>query len=244
MRLDRDAYLAAVQADGARVQELCPGQLEQPVPSCPGWLIRDAVLHLGFVHRINGSRLRRHSRSRDDRDTPTAPDDADLCAWFAEGVEQLLEVAHGLGPDTPIWNWSGTDPTAAFWFRRMAHETVVHRWDVEAALGVVSPIARNLAEDGVDEFFEVFWTRDREIFTGEGEWIRIQTLDGGQDWWVGALPGGAGIGREAPLTAAATTIGAAPPELFLGLWRRLPPEVLRIEGDQQLAARFLAAPHL
>ena len=244
MRLDRDDYFAAVRADSERVAELCVGRLDVPVPPCPGWSVRDAVVHLGFVHRINGSRLRRRSRSRDDRDSPTAPDDQQLPEWFAQGVDELVGAARDLSPATPVWNWSGADQTAGFWFRRLAHETAVHRWDVEAAAGDPSQIPSRLAGDGIDEFFEVFWKREPEVFTGSGEWVEIRGREGDQQWWVGAQPEGATIQPEAPGVAAAAVLTGPPSELFLALWRRLPAEVLEIKGNQELAARFLASPHL
>ena len=51
--------------------------------------------------------------------------------------------------------------TAAFWFRRQAHETAVHRWDAQRAAtpSSVDPIDATLAADGVDEWLEVFVPR-------------------------------------------------------------------------------------
>jgi hypothetical protein len=44
------------------------------------------------------------------------------------------------GPDEPAWTFWPDDQTCAFWFRRMAHETVVHRVDAELAAGEVTPV--------------------------------------------------------------------------------------------------------
>lgn len=244
MRLDRGDYLASVKADSERVGALCVGRLDLSVPSCPGWAVRDAVVHLGFVHRVNASRLRRRSRSRDDRDSPTAPDDGRLPAWFAEGVAELEEAAAGIDPTTPVWNWSGQDQTAGFWFRRMAHETAVHRWDVEAAALDPGPVPPGLALDGIDEFFEVFWARQPERLSGNGQWLQVHTVEGARSWWIEATPSGASVQSDSPAVAPDAALVAAPSELFLALWRRLPAGVLTITGDQELAARFLAAPEL
>jgi hypothetical protein len=45
-------------------------------------------------------------------------------------------------PATPVWTFSRSDPTATFWHRRMAHETVVHGLlvDAELATGAVGPL--------------------------------------------------------------------------------------------------------
>ena len=244
MRLDREDYLASVKADSERVGALCADRLDLPVPSCPGWAVRDAVVHLGFVHRVNASRLRRRSRSRDDRDSPTAPDDGHLPGWFADGVAELEEAAAGIDPTTPVWNWSGNDQTAGFWFRRMAHETAVHRWDVEAAALDPTPVPPRLAQDGIDEFFEVFWARQLERLSGNGQWLQVRAAGGDPSWWVEATVSGAMVRADSPSVAPDAALVGAPSELFLALWRRLSAGALTITGDQELAARFLAAPEL
>lgn len=242
--LDRADYFASVKAGGARVAELCVGRLELPVPSCPGWCVRDLVLHLGFVHRVTASRLRRQSRSRDDRDSPTAPDDQHLLEWFAEGVAELGQAAANVSPSTPVWNWSGQNQTAGFWFRRMSHETAVHRWDAEAAAGDPRAVPSALADDGVNEFFEVFWERQPERFSGGGEWVQVAARGGDRSWWIGATESGATIQSGNPGAVADAALTADPSQLFLALWRRLPADAITITGDRELAARFLAAPEL
>ena len=38
-------YIELVTADAARLREVVDLGLERPVPSCPGWSVRDAVAH-------------------------------------------------------------------------------------------------------------------------------------------------------------------------------------------------------
>ena len=59
----------------------------------------------------------------------------------------------GIDPDTPVWNWSPR-PDAGFYFRRMLHETSVHRWDAENAVSDTRPVDGEQGRDGVDEFFD------------------------------------------------------------------------------------------
>lgn len=55
-------------------------------------------------------------------------------------------------PDSPTPTWFAADQTVAFWIRRMAQETVVHRIDAELAAGLpVTAVPEDLAIDGIDE---------------------------------------------------------------------------------------------
>ena len=54
------------------------------------------------------------------------------------------------GPDTVVWTWSA-DQTAGFWLRKMVHDGVIHRFDAELAVGLNSPVAADLAADGVTD---------------------------------------------------------------------------------------------
>ncbi len=43
-------YLGALRADGGRLAAVvAAADLDRPVPTCPGWTVRDAVLHTGSV---------------------------------------------------------------------------------------------------------------------------------------------------------------------------------------------------
>ena len=52
-------------------------------------------------------------------------------------------------------------PRLLFWARRQAMETTVHRVDAESALGRCTPLAPDIALDGIDEFLTGFLPRSR-----------------------------------------------------------------------------------
>jgi len=237
-------YLDAVEANGRLLAAGAEGWLDVPVPCCPGWMVEDVVRHTGKVHRHITDRVRRGSTSEDDVTRVKAPRGEDVLPWFREGVADMLGVLGAADLDAPVWNWSATKPqTAAFWPRRMAQETVVHRADVDVARGAVDPIAPVLAADGVDEFFEVFLPLDVEAFTGDGPSVLVRTTDAPTAWTVTAGPGAAEIAREARGDPAATISGVAS-DVLLVLWRRLGVEAVDVAGDRELAERFLAATDL
>ena len=62
----------------------------------------------------------------------------------------------GIDPEAPSWNpFPGVEQVGRVWPRRMAHEAVMHRWDLESTLGDPNPIDAELASDGIDEYFEL-----------------------------------------------------------------------------------------
>ena len=61
--------------------------------------------------------------------------------------------------DAPAWTLDDRDQTAQFWMRRQVHETVMHAWDAEKALGQTRPMDPYLAWDGVLEVRDVIYPR-------------------------------------------------------------------------------------
>jgi uncharacterized protein (TIGR03083 family) len=242
--MDRDDYVRCIRADGDALANAAQGAMAGPVPWCPGWTGHDVVAHTGRVHRLIADRVRRGSRGEDDVERPVVPDGDAVLAWYREGLDELVEVLAACDPGAQVWNWSSIWPnTAAFWPRRMAHETAVHRYDVEGAAGATHPVEAALAADGVDEFLTVHFAEDAAELTGEGEAVRLRTTDPLRAWTVVAGPDRATIEAGAGGDAATTIEGPAS-DLELVLWRRLPPDAIAISGDRALAERFLAAADL
>jgi uncharacterized protein (TIGR03083 family) len=239
--VNRDDFVRSIRADGDALATAAEGAMASPVPPCPGWTGYDVVAHTGKVHRLIGDRVRRGSRGEDDVERPVAPEGGAVLPWYREGLDMLVDVLGTTDPDTPVWNWSSIWPdTAAFWPRRMAHETSVHRHDAEEAARAVRPIATELAGDGVDEFLAVHFAEDAAELTGAGEALLLRTTDVPGEWTVVAGPERAAIHAAATDGAAAMIEGGAS-DLVLVLWRRLPPDAVTISGDRALAERFLAA---
>ena len=135
-------------------------------------------------------------------------------------------------------NWAGR-PTAEFYFRRMAQESAVHRWDAQLAVGDPEPIPIEQAVDGVDELFEVFlgpWAKARGI-VGDGESVHLHATDAdeieGGEWTVTFVPEGVDLER-AHAKAQMAAKGTAS-DLLLFSWNRRPVG-LEVFGDPDLLA--------
>lgn len=102
-----------------------------PVPTCPGWTIRDLVGHVGAGHRWVAGLVEARQRELPPRTEVPAPDDpAAWPEWLTAGARRLVDAVRATGPELPVWTWQA-DRTAGFWLRRMLHDELVHRYWLE-----------------------------------------------------------------------------------------------------------------
>ena len=133
-------------------------ELDAPVPSCPGWSVRDLVVHLGGVHQWAAHAVV-GGNPHLEPEPPTDDGHSGLTAWYRHHASHLVDVLTSTAPDAPAWTLDDRDPTAQFWRRRQVHETVMHVWDAENALGRPRPMDPSLAWDGVLEVRDVIYPR-------------------------------------------------------------------------------------
>ena len=110
---------------------------DAPVPTCPGWTVRDLLAHQGMVHRWATAVVR--------GEDPAGVDDAALEAeglaaadpvgWLLDGAAPLVDALHSAPDDLAVMTFLKEAPPArAFWARRQCHETTVHALDALSAL--------------------------------------------------------------------------------------------------------------
>ena len=247
-RLDASTYLDHVRRDARRVAEVVrTGPLDAGVPACPGWSLRDLVTHLGDVHRWAAMAARTAQRPVEaELDRPPAGGSDELAAWIVEGADRLAATLEGLEPSAPTWHPFPVAKVAGLWPRRQAHETAVHRWDAESAVGDVTPIDATLASDGIDEYFELGLPRlvVREGVRLPDGSLHVHCTDVDGEWLVTSADGGLHVRREHAKGDAALR---GPAEvLLLALWGRDAPgrDALEVVGDPAVAdvVRYLVGP--
>ncbi|MEO6510408.1 MAG: maleylpyruvate isomerase family mycothiol-dependent enzyme [Nocardioides sp.] len=133
------------------------GDLEAPVTFCPGWTVRDLVVHLGGVHQWAAHAVLEGTPNL--RPDPAEPARSELAAWYRRHASNLVEVLTERPAEAAAWTLDDQNPTAGFWRRRQVHETAMHVWDAEEALGEPRPIDPSLAWDGVLEVVDVIYPR-------------------------------------------------------------------------------------
>lgn len=208
------------------------------VPSCPGWRVRDLVRHQGAVHRW-ATRFVAEGRTRPEPiAAETREDDAQLVPWFREGHERLVAALEAAPADLECWYFLKAPTPLAFWARRQAHETAVHRVDAELALGrTPSPVDPRFAADGIDELLAAFHVRERSRVRSERPGtLRVRTVDTdtARDDWLARVSAGPMVVERPASGEADCTVSGTAEELYLTLWNRGPYEKLQVTGDASL----------
>ncbi|MCS3781829.1 maleylpyruvate isomerase family mycothiol-dependent enzyme [Tsukamurella ocularis] len=239
-------WLAALERDGSAVAATPPERLALDVPSCPGWTVRDLIVHLGGVHRWAATFLAEGPDST-NRFAPIeddAPAGAAVTAWYRDRLDGLLAELRRHDPDAPARAFTGR-ATAGFWMRRQAHETAVHRWDAENSWNAARPVESVLAGDGIEEWAQVFAGRFLARGPGlpdglVGRTVHLHGTDRDDAEWTLTLARES-IAVERGHAKGDVALRSATSDLYLALWRRVPLAELEIFGDASVAAALLDA---
>lgn len=234
--MDAGAYLDHLRADADRLAVAArKARLDAPVPTCPDWDVAALVTHVAAVydHKIACMRLQRRPEEGEWAHEP--PAGQHVVDWLTGTLDNLVAELRARGPEAPSFTWYPTNQTVGFWYRRMAHETAVHRIDAELAAGDASPVDNELALDGIDEMLVAFlagpWWAADPVPTASGRTVAVRA--GGELWRITLERDAVGVSRaEGPADA---TVEGEPSDVLMWAWRREPARVVA-DGD---AAREL-----
>ena len=226
---------------GEIAEETGPGA---EVPTCPGWRMRDLLGHTGAIHRWAGAFVtERHTSARPRNKVPDLDGEA-LLAWYRDGHRLLVDTLAGAPSDLRCWTFlPGAGTPVAFWARRQAHETAVHRVDAEAARGA-APAAvaadpthgftAEFAADGIDELLRGFHARSRSrVRTPAPRVLRVRTTDVPDTAWTVRLSPEPPVTERGATAEADCELAGPAAVLYLALWNRAP--VPSVSGDTALA---------
>jgi uncharacterized protein (TIGR03083 family) len=106
----------------------------------------------------------------------------------------LINELKAANVDTEVYTWNPDDHSAGFVARRMAHETAVHRFDAQMAIGKPQAIDPALAADGIEEIFVMVdaWP---ESGRGTGQTLHLHSSEG-NEWLIAMNPDGLDVRRE------------------------------------------------
>lgn len=134
--MDITTWIAALETAGTRMAGAASTtDLDADVSSCPGWRVRELLLHTGGVHRwattfVSTGRGEPLPLAQPEEVADPLPGDADLVPWFTEGHAELVAALRAAPADLECWTFLPAASPLAHWARRQAHETVIHRIDV------------------------------------------------------------------------------------------------------------------
>jgi uncharacterized protein (TIGR03083 family) len=210
------------------------------VPGCPGLTLGETVRHVGSIYRMVLSWLRAGNR-------PTTwqrePDEGQSAIEFMlTGSRAVLAELARRDPEDTAPTWWPDHPTYGFWYRRLAHETTVHRVDVQGAAGIpLDPVPDDVALDGVDEILSLWYGHRLAVLGVSGTrhgWVKVRT--GGREWIARATPEGTSSWRAEGGEPVDGTVFGDPMSMYLWLWGRLPPHAVTRDGSEDAVAQMWA----
>jgi uncharacterized protein (TIGR03083 family) len=209
--------------------------LTSDVPNCPGWNIRDLLGHVGKVHRWATEHVRRGRAAFDGGTAKMAkPPKDDLLDWFVDGYEGLVVALRAAPSDLDCWSFLPAPSPLAFWARRQAHETAIHRADAESARGEVPTYPAAFATDGLGELLEGFFGRKRgKLLADPAVTLRVAPDDADRSWHVRIGPESRTITVDGDDTAQCTVRGRAS-DVYLSMWNRTPAAAVAVDGDESV----------
>ncbi|HEX2074158.1 MAG TPA: maleylpyruvate isomerase family mycothiol-dependent enzyme [Geodermatophilus sp.] len=232
--MELDEYLPVLQRVNARLADAAAEAVlargwSAPVPGCPGWRLSDLVWHVGEVQHFWAWVVRTRAPDPGTYVEPRRRPDDELLGFLTAQSAELETVLAGADPAERVWTWAPRRDVG-FVLRRQTHEAVVHTVDVEQVLGDVRPIPPDVALDGLDEWLEVMVPGALpEGPPEEAHPVVLHAVDADAERTL--FPGT----RPFPIATLTGTAG----DLLLAVWRRVPLDVLTVDGDGLQAAAMI-----
>jgi uncharacterized protein (TIGR03083 family) len=230
-------HIAALRVEGDRLADAAErADLDEPIPTTPEWRLRDLVRHMGDVHRwarthVAEGRVLPIGKDELAEIVGLLPPDAALLDWFREGHDRLVRTLESADPHVECWSFLPAPSPLAFWARRQAHETGIHRADAQSPAGRITPFASDVAVDGIDELLLGF-------FAGNGEepapppartlYVRATDAEAG---WL-AFMNDRSVRHDGEDPRADCSVRGPASDLYLLLWNRRDPDGLEVTGDR------------
>jgi uncharacterized protein (TIGR03083 family) len=229
--------------------------LATAVPTCPSWQVKDLLRHTGYIHRWAARHVTECPAQVIDGPSEAeilrggAPD-PDLLDWFRTGHAALVQTLAAADPAVACATFMPAPSPLAFWARRQAHETAIHRADADLAASAVPEYPPDFAADGIDELIMGFGQRRKYQpqpgSAADGGRLSVVAADTGDAWSVVAGQGRLQPRREAAADVAdgaACTVSGPASGLYLYLWNRaVAAEAdVTVTGDPALLASWQAS---
>jgi len=231
-------HIAVLKREGEHLADaIGRADPDQPVPMCPEWTVRELAHHMGRVHRWAAAVVRdawpdQPTSEDEERIWGTMPADDALEAWVREGHRQIVDALTSAPADLSCWTFLAAPSPLAFWARRQAHETAIHRVDAQTVLGEPDDVEAAFATDGLDELLLCFFAgRSRRLRNDKPVTLGIAATDADASWVVHIGPDGQRSERVEAIGPVDCLLRAPAVELYYGLWNRRGLTELVADGD-------------
>lgn len=250
--MDASRHLELLRVEGERLAAMPVEALDAPVPALPDWTVERVLRHTGKVHLWVATTLAAGRSADLAVDLPGLPSGPACLPAYRDALDGVVDELARHDPDEAAVTFAGPG-TAAFWYRRQAHEVAVHRIDAADAVhsaGGPAPeaLAVDHASDAVDEWATLFlatrWQQRNGALPGDltDRTVHIHGTDDpappdGAEWLLTFTTDGVEVATTHAKGDVALRGRAQ--DLLLALWRRRSLDTLDVIGDRALAARVL-----
>ncbi len=233
--VDHSSLVAAVRLEMAELTfALEAGEMDDVVPTCHGWEVRDLAVHIGQFCGF-WSHVVCEGTDQAKTPLPDPPGNDALVPWVVDAATDLLDRLEATAAETPVWTWFEGDHSVGFVARRCAHELAIHRYDAQASRGICTPIPTELAADGIDEIFDVLLSSRDHPDVGSERVLSLRSSELGTEW-------AATIGHDriemvrrtedgAPLETGDLVVSGTTSDLELTLYHRPTLSPVDVHGD-------------
>lgn len=240
--MDAAEHIEAIAREGTRLAEAASrASLDDAIPYCPGWDVRELLRHLSEIHLWAAS----HVAMRAPYEGPVAdvadleavwprlavfwPADEDLAGHYLATNENLVAELLHAPTDLETWTFLPAPSPLQMWARRQAHETAIHRYDAESATGTTTAYSPAFASDGIDEVLTAMAPRTDQLPLDSHITMAIRPTDVPERWLVTMGPDGISTLREdRPADLALTGLAS---DLYPCVWNRGDDSAIGIDGD-------------
>ena len=244
--MDDSRYLECLSSDYTSLHDAAAAaNPSAPVPCCPGWTMGDLISHVATVYLHKATSMRTGQVPQPW--PPPGLDDEPLLPLLERAYAELIAQFSQHAPTDATPTWYDPDQTVAFWIRRMAQETVIHRIDAEQAAGrPVTPVPDDLAVDGVDEVLKRMLAYESAGWPDEFAQLKgghlasedgrdtITVTAGQAAWTLRPSPRGVAV-EDGAGDHPRVAIEAAPDPMLRWLWGRTGDDAVRVTGDREWA---------
>jgi len=224
-------FVEVVRAESQLMAELAAEADMNALAPTPNWTVHELLAHTGAAQGWAASVVEDAAQDLAfDSRLRYGPGSGPVIEWFTDRYQNLVRVLTDAPANLDCATFIVALTPRAMWRRRAAHEVAVHRFDLEEAVGLPSPVDRAVADDGIDELLVGFLTRpSRGPQLSETLRLLVSAIDTDSSWIVAIGPDGTSAARgdgdsDVQLSGTAS-------DLYLGLWNRSPRTRIREEGS-------------
>lgn len=218
-------YSSIISDESTLIRRAFQRERGSKVPWSDRWTVATVARHVASIHYVVGEIIKGRPDADfglfNDLEVPSK-DDPEFLEWSRTGTASLLDQLSSAPADDECWSWYEHGRSVGWWARRMAHETVVYRSDVDLAQGQTFSVDSEIAADGVDENLDVFVGAARATNDSpSGPTIGFECTDRDDRWWLDlSVRGDRTVSREA--RPASLRIRGTAEQLLLFVWGRPP----------------------